>query len=74
MASYREAPVTGVSEAEGSSEGQVGTAAAAGIGAAGMGKGRGSGPETSVSAMSRNLNKGGWSGGKEEVNHMVLYI
>jgi hypothetical protein len=49
-------------------------AASAGIEAVGRGKGRGSGVEASVSGRSRNLNKGGWSLGKEEVNHMLLYI
>ena len=74
MAACKEAPVAWVNGAEMSSDGQIGRAAAAGIEAVGTDAEESAGAEVSVSGMSRYLNKGGWSVGKGEVNHMLLYI
>jgi hypothetical protein len=59
MAAWREAPSAGRDGRGGSSEGWIGMAAAAGMEAVGRGNGDEEVLGVSVSAMSRNLNRGG---------------
>jgi hypothetical protein len=75
MAVERAAAVDGIVGIGGSSDGRTGIAAAAGIEAEGRGVcGRAAAAGVSVSTTSRNSNKGGWSVGRDDGNHMLLYI
>ena len=74
MAAWREAPVVGVGGTGGSSDTQMGMAAAAGMEAAGKGNGKGGWRGASWSGISLNSNRGGWSVGREDWNHRLLYI
>ena len=74
MAAKREGPVVGGVATRGSSEGQTGIAASAGMETGGMAGVEEEAEAVSVSSTSRNWNRGGWSAGREDGNHMLLYI